>query len=81
MNRTKNEVNTYLDKVGWTGRKMYWPCNYEMKNWNSFDNNEDAYEWYKGRMNSLANSVEREFQAKHSAMSPQGASAYADNWN
>ena len=79
--RSFKEINDYLKKVGWTGYLLNpYHDNYEKSGWNSQENDE-GYKWFRSRRDSLFNSVKTEFQSKHSAMSPEGASAYANNWN
>jgi hypothetical protein len=59
-----------------------------VREWNSYIKNEldtngleQAVKLHSARRNSLSRGVASDFQARTSAMSMQGASAYADNWN
>ena len=81
MENTREHINKYLIENEWKGLLLEPFNHYELKMWNSFDSDVEGFEWYHKRMDSLARSVAGEWQARHSAMTPEGASAYADNWN
>jgi len=67
MNMTRHQIDAELRKRGWTGSMCQWVGghnNYEIRNWNSFDNCDDAYEWFKRHRGAMFASVKAEFQAK-----------------
>ena len=77
------EINSYLLKQGWRGSficTLGGKDSYEVRQWNSRATPELSYAWLVSHRDSLFNSVKAEYQAKHSAISNSGASAYGDKW-
>lgn len=78
MNMTLREANDYLQSRGWNGTLMFYP---ELYLWNKNATVEEAYVWFQRHRQSCFEVEKAEFQARHSALSPEAAKAYADNWN
>ena len=76
------QVQKYLaEDHGWENTKI----NFRHLRWvkNDLDNHhpKEVARMHVERCKSIASSVKAEFQAKYSAMTPQGAEAYADSWH
>ena len=79
MNRTKNEINSYLHSKNWTGYGIL--NQYERNGWNACESDKEAYEWFLKKRDADFGIERAVFQSSHSAMSARGAAAYANNWN
>ena len=83
MNKSIEEINDYLRKVGWTGSDLSnYHSEYEHECWNDYSSNEEAYnKFFLKHREDLAGIEKAVFQSRTCAMSDRGAAAYAANWN
>ena len=79
MKFTRNEIEGFVSSKRWTG--TYPMFNEFDRHWGEAETLQEGYDSFVAERNQMFQSLKAEFQSNHSAMSKQGADAYADNWN